>query len=49
MVKNLLDHGTVFNAKDKSCADDLLNAEISDAIVVRDKTESLDETFEDED
>ncbi len=48
MVKNLLDHGTVFNAKDKNYADDLLNLDITDGIHIN-ESDTLDKTFEDED
>jgi len=48
MLRNLKNHGSVFNnySNDKSYADDLLNLDISDGITVRE--DSLDKTFEDD-
>lgn len=47
MVKNLLHHGTVFNAvMDQNSVEDLLDADMSDDLLVRDVSD--DRTFEDE-
>jgi len=48
MIRNLLHHGTVFNASDGNVADDLLNADVPDDLSVSEEDIS-DKTFEDED
>lgn len=50
MIKNLKDHGTVFNMADDNAADDLLNLEVGneDLIVSEDEADPDLHDFEDE-
>jgi hypothetical protein len=49
MIKNLLNHGTVFNLSDDgNAADDLLDTDISDELEVEDIDNKSTMTFEDE-
>lgn len=50
MVKNLKEHGTVFNMADDNFINDLLSADLGEGINVTENLEpSSDKTFEDED
>lgn len=50
MIKNLLDHGTMFNSmKDRNSVEDLLDADMPDDLSVSEEDISTSPTFEDED
>lgn len=49
MIKNLLQHGTVFNADDGNASDDdLLDADVAENLEVDEKSISTSQSFEDE-